>query len=89
MQPTRQEFEALKEIVMSLLRVEDVAFIKNIERRVNTGITNGAISAATSITEAVRNSADTGSESVAKNPDGKLAITLTDGTIKYIGVYNS
>jgi hypothetical protein len=86
----RQEFEILKRKVESLERVENIPFIENIKRRVAvTGITSGAITAATSITESVRNSADTGSETVAKDYDGKLQVTLSDGTVKYIGIYNS
>lgn len=84
-----QRLNQLEALVQSLLRVENVAFIQNIKRRTTTGIASGTLSGGGTITEAVRNAADTGSENVAKNPDGKLQVTLGDGTVKYIGVYNS
>ncbi len=85
----RQEFEALKRTVESLTRVENIPFIENIKRRVAiTGITSGAITGTGTITETVRNAAGTGTEVVAKDYDGRLQITLSDGTIKYIGIYN-
>ncbi len=86
----KQEFESLKKLVESLVRVENIPFIENVRRRVAiTGMTSGSISAATTITESVRNAADSGSETVAKDYDGKLQIILSDGTTKYIGIYNS
>lgn len=84
----RQEFNTLRTLVQSLLNVKNVTFVENLERRV-VSISSGNLTDATSITESVRNSSDTGSETVAKNFDGKLEIIFKDGTRKYIGVYNS
>lgn len=73
----------------ALERVENVAFIKNIERRAGAGIKAGTETVATTITQAVRNSADTGSVDVAAEPDNKRQIILQDGSVEYIGTYNS
>lgn len=85
----RQRLDTLEKLVQELYRVENVEFIENIKRRGGTGMKSDTIAAATTITTAVRNAADNGSENVAKVPDGKLKVTLSDGSVKYIGLYNS
>lgn len=85
----RAYLEWLEARVSSLERGENVAFLKNIERRAGSGIKAGTETAATSIDTTVRNSAGTGTEIVAKRFDNKRQIILQDGTVEYIGTYNS
>lgn len=85
----RQEFNQLKTLVQQLLRVENVEFIKNVERRVVLdGVTTGTPGAATSINQAV-NEGGSATYNVAADYDAKVPITLSDGTTRFIGVYNS
>lgn len=84
----RTQFNEMKKIVESLVAVENVPFIENINRRAGTGIKGGTSTVATSLTQAI-NEAGTGSYNVASVPDNKRQIILQDGTIEYIGTYNS
>ena len=84
----KTEFEQLKATVNALIRVENVSFIQNIQRKVELGVTSGTETAATTILQAVAESG-AASYNVAKVPDAKVPIVLTNGQIKYIGVYNS
>ena len=84
----KTEFEKLKALVDALVRVENVPFIQNIQRKVDLGVTSGTETAATTILRAV-NEGGVASYNVAKEPDAKVPIVLTNGQIKYIGVYNS
>lgn len=84
----KQRLVKLEQIVDSLLKVTNVPFIETLNRRLSSGIVDEDISVATSISKSV-NEAGVTTYSVAKVPDNKLSITLTDGTIKYIGIYNS
>lgn len=78
----------LENLLQSLLRVEDVSFIQNINRRAGTGIKSGVSSAATSITRSV-NEVGTNTYNVAVAPDKKRKIVLEDGSVEYIGTYNT
>lgn len=84
----KQRLETLEKLVNSLLSVTNVPFIESLNRRLSTGIIDEDLFAATTISQAV-DEGGVATYSVAKVPDGKLSITLTDGTVKYIGVYNS
>jgi hypothetical protein len=88
MTPEQQKLEELERRLKAIERVENIPFMKSLIRRM-TFIESGTEGDATSITQNVRNSAGTGTVDVAKVPDGKLEIELTDGTIRYIAVYNS
>ena len=80
----------LEKLVESLVSVKNIEFIESLKRRVTVaGITSGSLLANTTIVETVRDAAGTGTSVVAKDPDSKLQVTLSDGTTKYIGVYNS
>ena len=86
----RQEFDTLKAIVRTLVEVTNVPFIEGLKRRALSDAAKIGITASpTSITIAVRNAADTGSQNVAKVPDGKTAIIDASGAVKYIATYNS
>jgi len=82
------EFAQLKELVNALVRVENVSFIQNIERRVDLGLSNGAELATTTIIKAV-DEGGVATYNVAKVPDAKLPLILSNGQTKYIGIYNS
>jgi hypothetical protein len=69
--------------------VENISFIKNISRRAGSGIKAGTETVATTITQSVRNATDSGAVDVAKVFDNKRQIILADGSIEYIGTYNS
>lgn len=86
----KQEFDELKKIVESLVRVENVPFIESIKRRgaVTGGVKSGTTLSASTITTTI-NEAGVAVKNVAKVPDGKLTVTLSDGTTKYIPIYNS
>ena len=84
----KTEFAQLKALVNTLVRVENVPFIQNIQRRVDLGVTSGTETAATTILKAV-SEGGLSSYNVAKVPDAKVPIVLSNGQIKYIGVYNS
>lgn len=84
----RTEFEALKKQVQSLMAVENVPFIQNLDRRIPKLIDKSSTTTVTSIIRSV-NEAGTASYSVAKTPDRKLGVQLSDGTTVFIGVYNS
>jgi len=86
----RTEFDELKAIVAAIRGVKDVSFIQELKRRALADAAKiGDTLVATTITQAVRNSADTGSINVAKVPDGKTAIIDAFGNIKYVATYNS
>ena len=84
----KTEFEKLKALVNALVRVENVSFIQNIERKVDLGVTSNTETVATTILKSVSESGSA-SYNVAKEPDAKVPIVLSNGQIKYIGVYNS
>jgi len=84
----KTEFAQLKALVNALVRVENVSFIQNIQRNVDLGVSSGTETAATTILRAV-NESGAASYNVAKVPDAKVPIVLSNGQIKYIGVYNS
>lgn len=85
----RKRFERMERILNSIVQVEDVQFIENLKRRAGDSVRSDLETTAGSITTSVRNAADDGSESVASEFDGKVKIFLSDGTLRYIGVYNS
>ena len=81
--------DRLEKLVQSLVRVENVPFIKNAERRLAVaGITSETPGVATTILKTV-NEAGASTYSVAKLYDAKVEITLSDGSTRFIGVYNS
>lgn len=86
----RREFNTLKKTVEALKTVTDVPFIEELKRRViPPGIRAGAPDDPDDLTETVRNSADTGSATVAKDPDNKLPLYDTKGVlIGFVGIYN-
>lgn len=84
----KQRLAKLEMVVDSLLRVTSVPFIETLNRRLGSGIIDDNIVSSGTISSSV-NEAGVAAYSVAKVPDGKMSIILTDGTIKYIGVYNS
>jgi hypothetical protein len=88
MNPLDKKIEDLEKRLKALERVENVPFIKTLIRRF-TYLVSNAESVPTSITTSVRNAAGTGTTNVAAVPDGKLEIELSNGTIKYIAVYDS
>ena len=86
----KREFNTLQKTVESLLRVENVSFIQNIDRRVRgDGIRDD--SSTTTVTTIVQsvNEAGAGTYNVAKAPARKVEVTFTDGSTGFIGVYNS
>lgn len=85
----RNRLDKLEKLVNSLLNVENVPFIGNLERRVATGIVDeSTTTTVTSILKAV-NESGSSTYNVAKVPDRKVGVTFTDGTSGFIGVYNS
>lgn len=85
----RIEFDKMKMQLEAIARAEDIFFVENIKRRGAQGINTDGQSASTSITTAVRNATDDGSENVCKVPDIKLKIVSTDGSIYYLPAFNS
>lgn len=84
----RQEFEEMKKRVASLESVSNPSFIKELQRRLANGVVSietGASTTGTSI--AVRNAADTGSETVAEEYAGVLTIYKNGQSIGRIGYY--
>lgn len=85
----QQRLTNLEKTVAELLGVKNNSFIKNLERRLPAGIQDNSVSLnLTSVSRAV-NESGIASYTVAKVPDAKLEVTLQDGSIKYIGIYNS
>jgi hypothetical protein len=85
-----QRLETIEKTLKDIKEVLDISFIKNLERRVKfEKITSDGETVATSITQAVRNAADTGSVNVAAEPDTKLKIILENGDVLYLPAYNS
>jgi hypothetical protein len=85
---TRAYIEKLEKRIEALERVENISFIQNIRRRISmltweTGIT------VTGTTESVRNSADTGSETVAKDYSGAVYVSDGNGNRFKIGHYGN
>ena len=89
MNPTRQEFDELKRRVDAIHAVQDVPFIENIKRRGAQGLIAGDPSSAGSISVAAGDPTNTGSVAVATSPDVKLQIFLPNGSVYYLGAYNS
>jgi hypothetical protein len=87
---TEQIIKQLSDRVRDLETARNLSFVEELKRNALAGVPQiGVVLAAASITQAVRNAADSGSVNVAKVPDGKLPLTMPDGTIKYLGTYNS
>lgn len=84
----RAEFEALKRQVQSLMAVENVPFIQHLDRRIPKITDKSITPTVTSIVRTV-SEGGTASYAVAKAPDRKLGVTLSDGATVFIGVYNT
>ena len=85
----RTEFNEMKETLRNVVLVESVEFIENVKRRTQSGVKTDGTTATTSITIAVRNSSDDGSETVTKQPDVKLKIVDTQGNVYFLPAFNS
>ena len=83
-----REFKELQQLVKAMYEVQDAAFIGNLSRRVASSVRTEPPQSVGSISQAV-NEGGSQTYSVAKVPDGKMPFYLSDGTLKYIGVYNS
>jgi hypothetical protein len=84
----RLEFNRMKAQLANIQKVEDVSFIESMKRRLGFGATTAAPGASTTGTSiAVRNAADSGSETVADEYDGVLTLTDTQGNSYRIGYY--
>ena len=69
--------------------MESLDFIKNIERRVVLdGVTTGNVTGASTVNRSV-NESGIATYNVAKAYDAKVAVTLSDGSVRFLGVYNS
>lgn len=73
----------LQQQVKELMAVTDVNFIANIQRRIDKPIKSISSGSAASITTVVSLT------NVAKVPDKKLRVTLSDGSTAFIGLYTS
>lgn len=85
----KQRLNELEKRLTQLEQVRNISFIKELQRRLDSGavtIEDGA--SATGTTIAVRNSADTGSETVAENYAGVLTIYQNGVAIGRIGYYS-
>ena len=87
----RTEFETLKNLVDSLLRVENVPFIENGQRRIATPILGESIqkesTGSTSGVLTVVDEAGIGNYSVAKAYVGTITIETADGNTFKLGYY--
>lgn len=83
-----KQFDEMQTKLNALLAVTDINFIENIKRRTGSSVKTEAGQSVTSISKAV-SEAGSGSYNVAKVFDSKVPIYLSDGSLKYIGVYNS
>lgn len=84
----RQEWERYKRKIDAIYSVQDVSFIENIGRRAFGSVKTEASQDPASILKGV-NEGGSSSYSVAKEFDGKVPFYLSDGTKKFIGVYDS
>lgn len=84
----QKRFDDMERKVNAMYEVQDVAFIGNIERRVVGTVKTEASQDPSSISKGVAESGSA-SYSVAKVFDGKVPFYLSDGTKKFIGVYDS
>lgn len=83
------EFNEMKATVLNLQRVEDVSFIESMKRRLGFGATTATEGGSTTGTSiAVRNAADSGSETVANEYDGILTLSDTQGNTYRVGYYS-
>jgi hypothetical protein len=81
--------EDLQQRLAALESVENISFIKNVQRRAGTGLRQGTSTVPSSITQTVRDSSGTTTVNVAKVPDNKRQIILSDGSVEYVGTYLS
>lgn len=85
----RKEFNEMKQMLENIRSAEDVIFIQNAKRRVAGGTVSAQSGASTTGTSvAVRNAADTGSETVAEQYDGVLTLTDNLGNTYRVGYYS-
>lgn len=84
----KKEFEDIKRTLASITQVRNTSFVAELQRQLTQGfisVEDGASTTGTSI--AVRNAADSGSETVADNYAGVLTLTDTQGNTYRIGYY--
>jgi hypothetical protein len=84
----KKEFEDIKRTLASITQVRNISFVAELQRQLTQGfisVEDGASTTGTSI--AVRNAADSGSETVADNYAGVLTLTDTQGNTYRIGYY--
>ena len=84
-----QQFNEMKRILQNVVAVEDVQFIENVKRRTGKGLTEDGTTSASTITQSVRNSADTGSVDVCAEPDTKLKVITPTGTVYFLPAFTS
>ena len=84
-----QQFNEMKRILQNVVAVEDVQFIENVKRRTGKGLTEDGTTSASTITQSVRNSTDTGSADVCAEPDTKLKIITATGTVYFLPAFTS
>jgi len=83
-----QQFEEMKRTIEQLRTVTDVSFIAELRRRLNSGtvsVTTGA--SATGTAQLVRNSTNTGTETVADQYTSVATLTINGTVIGRIGIY--
>lgn len=84
----RLEFEEMKRTLENIKRVTDVSFIKELERRLRAGAVTIELGAGTAGTaQVVRNSTNTGTETVADQYTGVLTIYNNGQAVGRIGYY--
>lgn len=84
----RQEFNDMKKRLAAIESVRNVAFVRELQRRLSEGvltIETGASTSGTSV--AVRNSTDDGSETVANDYAGAINIYQNGILIGKVGYY--
>ncbi len=87
MNPLEQQIEELRNEIKALRQVRDLEFIQELKRRAIGGVTVTGDST-TGMEIAVRNAADTGSETVADDYAGGLKLTDAQGNTYRLGYYS-
>jgi hypothetical protein len=82
-----ERMNKLEQLVMSILRAENVSFIESIKRRGSGDIQLVDGASATGTTTNVRNAADDGSTTVADEYAGVMTLIDNDGNTYRVGYY--
>lgn len=83
----RQEFNDMKKRLESIESVRNVSFVRELQRRLSQGVLTIETTNTTGTTVAVRNAADTGSETVANDYAGAINIYQNGVLIGKVGYY--